>query len=283
MRGFSLVELLIVTVLASMVIASAFQLFISQTQLFVVQREVMDVRETLRSSVALLTFDLREISASDSDLYSAEADSLVLRSVVGAGVICSHAWNGASRRLGIQHSSGTFETSSLNDTLLSFSLNEDIWSPYRITQVWEPPAAWLPGPGGGGTPTCFWGDRSMNEPRPELTVEVAGDSVEMAKLFPGAPVRAFKRTVYALYEWESRWYLGRRVGNAVGYELLTGPMLSPEDGGFVVRYFDPGGVATDVPSNVVRVEMTLTAESSGRSRNGTQVDSVTTVVFLRNN
>ena len=280
MGGFSLVELLIVTVLGSMVIASAFQLFISQSQLFVVQREVMDVRETLRSSVALLASDLREVAASDGDLYSAEPDSLVLRSMLGAGVICSNAWNGLARRLGMQHVSGTFESSALTDTLLAYTLADDAWTPYRITQVWEPPTAWLAGPGGGGTPDCVWGGGPL---RPEITVELDGDPDELLKLTPGAPVRAFKRTSYALFERDSRWYLGRRVGNALGWELLTGPMLSPEAGGLVVQYFDAGGLATDVPANVVRVELTLKAESAGRAVNGTAVDSVTTVVFLRNN
>lgn len=276
-------ELIIVTVLASMVIASAFQLFISQSQLFVVQREVLDVRETLRSAVALLAVDLRELAASDADLYSAEADSLVLRSILGAGVICSHAWNGLSRRVGLQHASGTFESSALNDTLLTYSLTDDVWIPYRITQVWEPPTAWMPGPGGGGTPACFWADSSLAQPRPELTVEVAGDPDGLAKLIPGAPVRAFRRTTYALFKRDSRWYLGRRVGNAMSYELLTGPMLSPEAGGLAVRYFDDAGLLTDVPASVVRVELSLKAESAGRSVTGAKVDSVTTVVFLRNN
>lgn len=274
-------ELLIVVVLASMVIASAFQLFISQTQLFVVQREVLDVRETLRSSVVLLGADLRELAASDGDLYSAEPDSLVLRSVVGAGVICSMAWSGPARRVAIQHVSGIVESSAADDTLLSFSLSDNIWTPYLITRVWERPAAWLPAPGGGGTPDCFWADSPL---RPEITVELAGDPIELAKLIPGAPVRAFRRTKYALFEQESRWYLGRRVGGAVGYELLTGPMLSPENGGLVVRYFDAAGLATDVPAAVVRIALTLRSESAGRSsRTGSVVDSVTTVVFLRNN
>lgn len=274
-----MVELLIVTVLASMVIASAFQLFISQSQLFVIQREVLDVRETLRSSVMLLGSDLRELAASDGDLYSAEADAVVLRSILGAGVICAQASSGANLRVAIQHVSGIFESSGINDTLLAFSLSDNVWTPYLITQVWEGLAA--RSPLGGGTPDCFWGDSPL---LPEITVELEGDPIALARLIPGAPVRAFRRTRYALFEQESRWYLGRRVGDAAGYELLTGPMLSPEDGGLAVRYFDAGGVATTVPAAVVRIELTLRSESAGRSsRTGTQVDSVTTVVFLRNN
>ncbi len=276
-----MVELLIVVVLASMVIASAFQLFISQSQLFVIQREILDVRETLRSSVTLLGADLRELAASDGDLYSAEPDSLVLRSIVGAGVICSTAWSGPDRRVAMQHVSGIVQTSAADDSLLSFSLSDNVWTPYLITRVWEGLAARSAAPVGGGTPECSWGDSEL---LPEMTVELVGDPIELAKLIPGAPVRAFRRTKYALFEQESRWYLGRRVGGAVGYELLTGPMLSPEDGGLVLQYFDAAGVATDVPAAVVRIALTLRSESAGRSsRTGSQIDSVTTVVFLRNN
>ena len=119
--------------------------------------------------------------------------------------------------------------------------------------------------------------------RPEITDELEGDLIELANLIPGAPVRAFRRTKYALFKFDSRWYLGRRVGNAPGYELLTGPMVPPEAGGLVVRYFGAAGVAMDVPASVVRVELTLKAESAGRSVKGAKVDSATTVVFLRNN
>jgi len=279
--GFSLVELLIVTVLASLVIAAAFRLFISQSRLFMVQREILDARESVRSASALLAADLRELASTDADLYSAESDSIVLRSMTGAGVVCAHTWQGPDRRLALQHTSGTFQAVAATDSVLAYRLAADVWGAYPVTEVWTPPAAWLPS--GGNTSTCFWGDSSTTVPRPEVTVELTGPFADLGEIVPGSPVRSFRRTKYALFQRNSRWFLGRKVGSALGYELLTGPMLSPTDGGFQASYYDAAGVATTVPADVVRIELMLKSESAGRTTSGTQVDSLTTTVFLRNN
>ena len=280
--GFSLIELLIVTVLASVIIASAFRLFMSQSRLFMVQREILDARESVRSASALLAADIRELASTDADLYSATPDSLVLRSMTGAGVVCSHTWQGLGRRLALQHTSGTFASVAANDSLLAYRLSSDVWGAWVVEDVWTGPAAWL-GPPGGNTPTCFWGDSSTAVPRPEVTVEISGVAADLNEIIPGSPVRAFRRTKYALFARNSRWYLGRQVGAAMGYELLTGPMLSPTDGGLQVRYFDAAGLATAVPAEVVRIDLVLKSESAGRTTSGTQTDSLTTTVFLRNN
>ncbi len=104
--GFSLVELLMVAVVGSVIVVAGGQMFVSQSRLFIAQREILDSRESLRAATILLTGEIHEISAADGDLFSAQRDSLVMRSVQGAGVVCSHTWVGNARRLGIQQSTG---------------------------------------------------------------------------------------------------------------------------------------------------------------------------------
>ncbi len=110
--GFSLVELLMVAVVGSLIVIAGGQMFVSQSRLFIAQREILDSGESLRAATILLTGEIHEISAADGDLFSAQRDSLVLRSVQGAGVVCSHAWYGSARRLGIRQRPGRSVTVS---------------------------------------------------------------------------------------------------------------------------------------------------------------------------
>ena len=76
-------------------------------------------------------------------------------------------------------------------------------------------------------------------------------------------------------EWEGAW------------EILTGPMLSPSNGGLTFAYYDSLGVTTTDPALVTRIDFTLRSESYGQvstagETGGALQDSVTTTVFLRN-
>lgn len=281
--GFTLIELLTASTIGSVVVLAGFSLFMSQARLFGAQREILEARESTRSAAALLITELREIAATDGDLYLASRDSVVFRATLAAGVVCSHDWVSGSRRVAIRNTTGTGEPTT-TDSVLAYRPDSARWETAGISALWYGPTTWDPAPGGGGAPVCFWGDSSITQPRPEAALELTGDSATVSGITTGSPIRVFRRTKYALFERNARWYLGRREGAATSYELLTGPLRSPADSGLVFSYFDSTGTATTVPADVRRIEIHLRSESTGTMPSGRpSLDSLTAVTYLRNN
>jgi len=198
-------------------------------------------------------------------------------------VMCAWDSIGTDHRLALQNVSGTF-AGTVSDSARVYSLESDSWAAYDVTDAWNGTDAWT----SGGTPVCFWGDSTTAAPRPQATVELAGPVASLADIGVGAAVRVFRRTKYGLFAQDGRWWLGRRVAGAA-WELLTGPMLSPPNGGLTFRYYDASDAVTADPTLVSRVEFTLRSESFGKVSalgqfgGGTVGDSLTMSVFLRNN
>ena len=160
-----------------------------------------------------------------------------------------------------------------------FSLEDESWAAFDVSAAWTGSNAWT------DTPVCFWGDSTTSVPRPEASVQI-DTLATLVNLDVGGTVHLFRRTKYALSALDGRWWLSRSVGGGA-WEILTGPMLSPSDGGLTFAYYDADGVVTTDPALVTRVEFTLRSESYGRvstagQTGGALEDSVTTTVFLRN-
>ena len=278
-RGFTAVELLVTMVLSVIVLAAVVQVLISQSKLYRVQREAMDARESLRAAGALLSWELMGSAATNGDIYSISPDSVTLRSLQASGVVCATKTSGNSERFGLQLSSGSFPD-ALDDSALVYSGSS--WGVLQITKTWGG-TAWDPAPGGGGTAFCFWGDTSSTGPRPQVTVELSGDSTTLANMQVGSPIRAFQRTHYGLFQQDGRWWLGRRV-DAGAYEILTGPMQAPADSGLIFTYYDAAGAVTTDPTLVAEVDIVLRSQSYGPALSGQSLtDSLTLKVALRNN
>jgi hypothetical protein len=276
------VEALVVMLLGVIVLTGIYELLMSQTRLYAIQKEVMDARESLRAAGALLSWELTGASATRGDLYAIGATAITVRSLQGIGVICATAPGG---RFGLQQVSGSFYATA-DDSVLAYSVADDAWAVLGVSGVWSGATAWDPAPGGGGTPVCFWGDSTATVPRPQVALELQGDSASLAGLPVGSPIRSFRRTEYGLLQQAGRWWLGRRLGAAGSYEILTGPMRAPADSGLVFTYYDAMGAVTAVPAQVAEVVIVLRAESFGRARAaGYQAvrDSLTFRIALRNN
>jgi hypothetical protein len=89
---------------------------------------------------------------------------------------------------------------------------------------------------------------------------------------------------YTEYQLSNRWWLGRKVGAAISYEQLTGPLMGPSNG-LSFAYYDSLGAVTTNPSAVGSVAFTLRTESYKNTYVGNtyvyQRDSLTTKVVLR--
>jgi len=80
----------------------------------------------------------------------------------------------------------------------------------------------------------------------------------------GAPLRAFRRVQYGIYQEGGRWWLGRKVGSSASYERLTGPLRAPADSGLKFIYYDESGTTTNNPAQVRLVDIVLRGESIGK-------------------
>lgn len=267
-RGFTIIELLVSIVISLMLLAAAYSVLVTQVRSFEVQRGTMDARETLRGAATLLTSELRHASASRGDLYAIAPQTITLRSLLGSGVICDTL----GVRYGVWQPQGGFQATAA-DSALIYSLTNGTWNSVKISQVWGDPVA-------GGIPTCAWAGGVA----PGLVVQVVpGDTAGMRT---GSGVRAFRRIQYGIFQQNARWWLGRKLASAGSYDILTGPLSAPADSGLVFHYYDNAGLETADPTQVVRVELVLQAESYAQVRVGSgttlRKDSVAVSAFIRN-
>lgn len=88
-QGFSLAELIVGLVVASLVSASIVQLMVVQSRFMTTQEGRANARAVSRGAVTLIESDLRMIQTSDG-IVAAAADSITLRVPFAVGVVCGN-------------------------------------------------------------------------------------------------------------------------------------------------------------------------------------------------
>lgn len=269
-RGFTLIELLVGMVLGAIVMTGVVQMMIVQGRGYRKQREMIDVRETAREAVSLLSWDLRQSVTGGSPLAAMAPGTVALRSPRGLGTIC--AKHATLARYGLWKTGGNI-VAGVDDSALVYQLGRDKWTVLKITAVGTPAAM--------GVTACAWpGARP-----PDVVVEFGvGTKTDTSYIKIGAPFRSFRRVEYAEYQLNNRWWLGRKVGAAASYDQLTGPLVAPANG-LTFTYYDTLGAETADPSAIGSIAFTLRTESFKNTYVGTtfvyQRDSLTTKVALR--
>lgn len=268
--GFTIIELLVGLVVGLIVLGSVVQMLIVQGRGYRKQREIIDIRETAREATGLLVWDLRQSAIGGSPLAVMGANTIALRSPRGVGTIC--AKHPVLARYGLWETGGNI-LAGTDDSALVYQIGRDKWTSLKITAVGTPAAM--------GVIACAWpGSRP-----PDVVVEFAVNSEsDTSYIKVGAPFRNFRRVLYAEYQLNNRWWLGRKVGAATSYDQLTGPLVGPS-GGLAFAYYDTLGAVTTNPSAVGSIAFTLQTESYKNTFVGTsyvyQRDSLTTKVALR--
>ena len=268
--GFTMIEVLVALVVGMIVLSSVVQLLIVQGRGYRKQREQVDVRETAREATDLLSWDLRQAAVAGSSFAVMGANAVTIRSFRGLGTVCGkHA---TLARYGLWKTGGNI-MATVDDTALVYQIGRGQWNKLRITAVGTPAAM--------GVAACAWpGARP-----PDVVVEFAVTaSTDTSYIKVGAPLRSFRRVQYAEYQQNNRWWLGRKVGAAAVYELLTGPLLAPTSNGLAFTYYDTLGAVTANPAAVGSVAFTLRTESFKNTPGSVspyQHDSVTTKVAVR--
>jgi hypothetical protein len=263
--GFTFIELSIYVVLSALVMTVVVQFMINQSQAYTQEVQIMDARETVRSAAALMTWEFRGLSSAAGDLYTIKSDTVALRSSMATGIICAKADTIA--HYGVSGRTGQIFTTA-NDSAMVYLPGLEDWVELDVTDQFDPI--------GSTVPYCDWGDGATT--RPDLVVEMAGDTTGIQV---GTPWTAFRRVEFGIYQDGGRWWLGRKVGNAGSYEKLTGPLVSPSDGGFVLTYLDDTGTATADPTAVEQVQIEIRSESTGMDRGQARQDSIQFTVWLR--
>ncbi|MFL5554477.1 MAG: PilW family protein [Gemmatimonadaceae bacterium] len=270
-KGFTMIEVIVSLVVGLIVMGGVVQLMTVQSRGYGKQREQVDISETAREASALLSWDLRQAGIAGSPFVAMGSNNVSIRSPRGLGTICGR--HPLLARYGLWKTAGTIPA-TVDDTALVYQIGRGAWTKLKITAVGTPAAM--------GVPACKWAGARP----PDVVVEFAvGAITDTSWIKVGAPFRNFRRVEYAEYQENNRWWLGRRVGAAVSYEKLTGPLLPPASNGLTFTYYDTLGAVTANPAAVGSVAFTLRTESFKNTRVGSsytyQRDSLTTKVAVR--
>lgn len=272
--GYTLVEILIVVFITALVMGAVYETLAVQQRSYRKQTSIVASRQTSRTTLDLLTAELREVSATSGDLLAAAPESVTFRSFQKIGVVNDI---GASTldvwRLGRPFEEGDSIVVYTNTGDPS-TTTDDQWAIGRLAQGQQPVT---------GVPCAqAW------DPYPCDRLPVEGIPINVVDL--GAPVRAFRPVTYGIYQVDGRWVLGRH-GAGEPVVALVGPLAEPGAGGFRLRYFTAAGTELQPPlsaamrAQVDRIDIQVRGWGPVNAPAGQQeyVDSLTAQVRLRGN
>lgn len=262
--GFTIVELLVVAVLGSLIVAAAYQVLMVNQRTYTVQNAQVQAQQSTRAGMDLLFAELREVSRAGQDVRGMGPDTLRIRAARNFGLACAvdvAAGTLDVRRVGSWFSQGDSvvvlaenrtNTAADDDWVHGLVLNRDT------------------------TITCGGAAAQRLTVTAVATAATSGpDTVRV-----GAPVRSYSYYTYGLFTIDGEPFLGRREGGGTPMPLV-GPLRASS--GLEFRYLDSLGAVTTNPVDVAQVEVTLRTLSSARAPNGEPVeDSLSTRVKLRN-
>lgn len=271
--GFTLVETLIVVVLGAVVMGSIYQMVVIQEKTTRHQYAIISTSENAQTALAVMTNDLKEISARDGDIMTVDSTFITFRALRKVGIICRKAGNNSW--VDVWEMGGAFVP---GDSVLIFmegantsSPNDDTWLPARVSSA-----------GAGNCATNPLGVTNIRR------LNVGG--TPFANVGLGSPVRSFVPTGYRLAD-NGEWGQLMRSEDGVETAIIEG--LSPQaEGGLRMRFFDSTGVAIPLAnltarrSDIMRMQMKVTgkAVTSATSTQGNRYrDSMLTQVYLRGN
>jgi prepilin-type N-terminal cleavage/methylation domain-containing protein len=276
--GFSLLELMVAMVLASIVLIGVLGMMTVENKRLSVQKELGDAWLTLRSATELIAYDLRQASPSDDDLSPPSGfieltdTSFTVRTRRGSGIICNRVLN--QQIYALADVSGEF---AAGDSVQVMTVADSpTWKTLRADAIGDPGGV----VGGVVVPaSCAWSIATTSE----KGIRLLGDAASVAV---GSPVHAFSSTQYGIMTCNNRRWLVRRVagtgspGCQPNWEILTGPLRTD---GLRLDWRNAGGASTKDPQQVASVWLTLRGESYGRTNMRTTMsDTLTVRIHLRN-
>jgi prepilin-type N-terminal cleavage/methylation domain-containing protein len=259
--GFTMIEVLMVLMLATVVLGSAFQLLINNQRMYTVGSARVDGLNSLRAAADILFGELRDLSTADNDIVAIGSDSITVRAAGAFGVVC--ATNYGATALTILSVAGTFAADDSvalladNDPMAN---SDDVFVSGRISAV--------------ANTTCANGDSAQVMRINGVTLGSPPDSI-----LEGSPVREFSHYTYGIVKSGDEYFFRRtKAGTTV---ILAGPL----DGatGLRFEYEDSSGSSTSSVSSVALIRIVLKTASAATDRLGNPVnDSIVVEVQARN-
>ena len=261
-KGFTLVELIVVTVLGALIIMASLQVLVTNQRTYTAQTAKIQGQQTTRAGLDILSSELREISAQGGDLLAIGPDSVSIRVMRKFGVVCSVDLSGQPR-LTVIRAGEWFEA---GDSAFVFADNQtniatdDAWIAARVTAA-------------DTTQNC------VSQPAVDITFSGQGGLFTADSVRTGAPVRSFTRYTYGLFQVNGEYYLGRKTSSTA--VPMVGPVRA--SGGVAFTFMDANGVPTTTRTDVRQISITIRTDSDVRGTgNNTMADSITARIYTRN-
>lgn len=297
--GFTIVETLVVMVLLTIVGGSLMGLLAKQQRFYQGTADLGDLRSQLRQAEAVMSNDLRGLSAPGLDITAMTDSSIDFNYTIGSSILCTDPGTGTAIILPPTSLANTNTLSSwiqqptTGDKVYIFDDNtstttslDDQWRQYDVTSFT---------PTAGACPTGTY-TQAADATRNSYTV-VLGTGVS-DYIRAGAAARFVRPAHYSLYQstGDGLWYLGYTCPScSTGATILpiagpfkpyTGP-ATPDTSGIRITYFDSTGTATTLPQSVARINVVLRGQTRGYLnisglKRGIYTDSVRMDIAVRN-
>lgn len=266
-RGFTLVELLVVTVLGSVVLLAAYNILIANQRTYTAQNAVIQNQQNARMAVEVLFNELREVSPSGGDILSMSSTSLQVRLMRKFSVVCDWDFSGGQPDVTVLNFPGRkFEA---GDSVFIYAdnyendIDDDVWIAAEVTQ--RDTTETCPQNGEAATEMRFTGQSAL----------FVADTIGL-----GAPVRSYETYTFGSTTFFGDTYLGRQLGTG-GMIPVVGPIRSTN--GVTFEYRDALGNTTTTAADVRQIVVTVrTGEGVINPLNQEVTDSITAWVYTRN-
>lgn len=278
-EGFTLAEIMIVVLLSSIIMGSIYQMIVMQDKTTREQYAVIETQQNARTALAVMTADLKEISAVDGDVLGATETSITFRALRKAAMVCAVGVN----TIDVAELGGPFV---VGDNVLVFSegvnansANDDAWLNRQVSAV-----AALASTACTANPFGATSWRRLLLSLPPTNVQT------------GALVRSYTPMRYSISDNGEWGQLMRRVSEpplgATVESAIIDRLSSTSEGGLQLRYFNAAG--TQIPAadlatnlnNIMRVQVKVRGKavtSVATTGSNRYQDSLVTTVFLRGN
>jgi hypothetical protein len=263
--GFTLIELVMVAVLAVLVLGGMMNVLVRQQRFYRGTADLLEARSQTRQAAGILPSELRSISPVGGDIVAMSDSSLEFRATVGSSVICTIS-GGEVVMPPTNPSRGNIASTwgaepAVGDTVLIYtdgpttSVTDDQWLPYEISSTTTVT---------GACPTATGLTLAADASKTSLKFAVVGGLG--ASIVAGSPMRFTRRARYSLYAAANgQWYLGYcspscGVG---GPSPIAGPFVPHSDvaPGLSFTYLNANGVVTATPAEVAQVSILVRAQA----------------------
>lgn len=277
--GFTLIELMIALTLSAIVLGAMYRVLNGNQRFYRAQGEVTEVQQNLRAVALILPGEFRELAASQGDIIEMNATNITIRGIRSFMVVCAQPVVATGQV--IVRNSLTFGYRAVDATRDSLFVYRDGHPGLASDDRWL-----AMGISSSSATTCTDGGAGTS-----YIVQGAGSSARayLDSVWEGAPVRAFERVRYSLYEDDDLGWLGVESftsGSWTDISPIAGPLRTSNGIGFT--YYNAAGAVTGDRLSVASVQITARGRSTNQINmagrpTGYYYDSVTIRTALRNN